>query len=234
MQTFGLWTYSRQLLRGLFTACLAITASAPIGGSSGVALPPIVVLYTREDPIIPELPDNCCEYIPLEGFRPSPQRRAATVIVAGHGKPPYYASHTYAQVAAAVASFQPELVVMNSCYGASTDILGALADHALDAYVVAAPFPIYKPGFIYEPAFFKGSLSEKVMAVRTEPAYPILRWKIAKQDLQAAAAALKQMSPEERRKRLRRVQPALVRMPLPTAFESKSEILVPLPPEQFE
>lgn len=195
--------------------------------------PEIVVLYTREEPIIPHLPAHCCEYLPLEGFQPEAGRTARTVIVAGHGQPPEYAGHTFQQVADAVATFHPRLVVMNSCYGASTDILGALTAHRLDAYVVAAPFPIYKPGFVYDPAFFTGTLQEQLMAVHTDPAYPLLRWKLQAQDLQTVEAAVKQLPKETLLKRLRRVKPALVRMPLATPFEAHSEILVPLPPERF-
>lgn len=194
----------------------------------------IVVLYTTVEPIIPVLPKDCCLYIPLEGFRHDTQARAKTVIVAGHGKPPYFASHTYEFVAQAVASFQPELVVMNSCYGASTDILTALANRNLDAYVVAPPFPIYQPGFIFDPAFFTGTLKEKVRAVRTEPPYPILRWKINQGDLQGVQAQIATMSPAALKKNLRRVQPALVKVKFPTEFEKNSEILVPLPPERFK
>jgi len=194
----------------------------------------IVVLYTTEEPIIPDLPDDCCLYLPLEGFKNTKGKQADTVIVAGHGLPPYFASHDIEYVADAVASFQPELVVMNSCYGASTDILGAFSQRGLESYVVAAPFPIYQPGFIFEPAFFTGSLTEKIQAVRTEPEYPVLRWKINAEELQAVEKQVNALSPAELKQRLRRVLPALVRMEMPTAFGKDTEILVPLPPERFE
>lgn len=207
------------------TACQYFSTSSPAR---------IVVLYTTVEPIIPILPKDCCLYIPLEDFRNDTQARAKTVIVAGHGKPPYFASHTFEFVAQAVASFQPELVVMNSCYGASTDILTAFAQHNMDAYVVAPPFPIYQPGFIFDPAFFSGTLKEKVRAVRTDPPYPILRWKINQRDLQGVQAQIAKMSPAALKKNLRRVQPALVKVKFPTEFEKNSEILVPLPPERFK
>lgn len=222
----------KKLLRMLLISAL-LPACRAASVSQASIRPEIVVLYTKDEPIIPVLPANCCEYVPLEGFANPGKRRASTVIVAGHGKPPYYASHSYQQVAAAVASFKPELVVMNSCYGASEDILGALSQAKLDAYVVAAPFPIYQPGFVYEPAFFKGRLIDKVMAVHTQPEFPILRWKISSSDLQRVEAAIASLPVKELRKRLRRVKPALVRMPMPTTFDKNSEILVPLPAERF-
>jgi len=214
---------------GVLGCLLFVACSQPADPSKE-----IVVLYTREDPIIPDLPADCCRYIDLEDYQQVSPKSAKTVILAGHGQAPEYAGHDYAYVAKAIAAFAPELIVMNSCYGATTDILGALIANKSEAYIVAPPFPIYQPGFTYEPAFFTGTLQQKLQAVQTEPKYPLLRWKLNQTELQAVDQRVNKMSVKELSKRLRRVAPALVRVDFPTAFDAGGEILVPLPPERFK
>lgn len=194
----------------------------------------IVVLYTRKDPIIPILPANCCRYITLEDYQRFTDKPAQTVILGGHGQAPEYAGHNFEYVAKAIAAFSPELIVMNSCYGATNDILGALIANKSKAYIVAPPFPIYQPGFTFEPAFFTGTIQQKMQAVHTEPKYPLLRWKLNLAELQQVDQRVQKMSPKELRKRLRRVAPALVRIDFPTEFDSGGEILVSLPPGRFK
>jgi len=209
-------------------ALFLIPAEAPVRKHE------MVVLYTSRDPILPDLPKSCCLWVPLENFQNS-HDRARIVIVAGHGLPPYYAGFEKKIIAQAVRTYQPELIVMNSCYGASSDIFQAFTDQGLFSRVVAAPFPIYQPGFIFEPAFLaqERSLEEKIMAIRTDPSYPLVRWRLNAERLAELQAQVDQLPSEALKKRLRRVQPALVRMPFPSFQENKSEILVPVPVSRF-
>jgi hypothetical protein len=195
----------------------------------------IVVLYTKSDVVVPDLPDNCCEYIPLEGFH-NTTRKAKTVILAGHGKPPIYASHTIKEVSEAIASFDPELVVMNSCYGSADILLDGLAKTGLKSMVVAPPFPIYLPGFTYDANFLNSELSveERAKSVRTEPYYPILKWNINTKDLIEAKRKVNTMSKTELKKNLRRVFPPLIRVKMPTKLEPNAEVLVMVPPEKLK
>ncbi len=196
---------------------------------------PVVILYTQKDPILPKLPKDCCLWVPLEKL-PDQAFEAQTVIVAGHGQPPYFAEHNVHQVAKAVAFFNPELVVMNSCYGASLDILSALAEQNMDAHVIAPAFRIYYPGFEYGPAFLapEASLMDKIKSVHTEPRYPILRWRLDSAALQKVQQQVDQMSIADIKSQLQRVQPPLLRLKFPSLFEPESEILVPVPVERFK
>ena len=206
-----------------------------LGCSTEPESTPIVILYTERDPILPALPKDCCLWYSLEKLPTNPIK-AQTVIVAGHGLPPYFAEHNVEHVAKSAALFQPELVVMNSCYGASLDILTALAKHTPETYVVAPAFRIYSPGFDYGDAFLnpEAKITEKIKAINTYPSYPILRWKLDLEALNALQSRVDKMSIEALKENLQRVKPPLVRLPFPSLFEPQSEILVPVPVKRFD
>ncbi len=195
----------------------------------------IVILYTKKDVVMPDLPDDCCDYIPLENFK-NKGIKANTVILAGHGKPPLYAEHSIKEVSDAIASFSPQLIVLNSCYGSTDILLDGLAKNNLKSMVVAAPFPIYLPGFTYDANFLKTELSveERAKSVRTEPYYPILKWNINSKELDKTKKKIDFMSKKELKKNLRRVSPPLVRVSMPTKLEPKAELLVMLDPKKLK
>ena len=194
----------------------------------------IVVLYTNKDTIMPKLPKNCCKYYSLEKL-PKIVNKAKIVIVSGHGAPPVYAGHSANEVELAVSKFKPELIVMNSCFGASSPILESLSNKNTGALIVAPPFPIYLPGYKYLDNFFneKLSLNERARNVITVPYYPQLIWKINKTELTKAKSKVLKMSKSELKQNYRRRVPPLIRVKI-NENNNNSEILVLLTKEEVE
>lgn len=196
---------------------------------------PVVVLYSQATPHIkPALPIGSYREFPLESFR-NPGLRADTVIVAGHSIPPDdYASHDPQTVAAATASFQPSLVVLDTCYGASTPILDALAQR-LDAWVVAPPFLIPIQGMRYDDGLFAVTdPARRARMVQTDPPSPILRWRLDREQLAETRQQVERMTAAELRSRLKLAVPALVRVDLPDGPKDNGQVLVPVPAERFK
>lgn len=193
-----------------------------------------MVLYTNKDKVLPNLPKNCCKYYSLEKL-PKKVNKAKIVIVSGHGEPPVYAGHSANEVELAVSKFKPELIVMNSCFGASNPILESLANKNAGALIVAPPYPIYLPGYKYLDNFFndKLTLNERARNVITVPYYPQLIWKINKDELKRAKSKVLKMSKKELKQNYRRRVPPLVRVRI-NENDNNSEILVLLTKEEVE
>jgi hypothetical protein len=193
---------------------------------------PVVELWSTTSPELrAHVPRAFCRSYTIEGFRPS-GRRAETVVVAGHGLPPRYLGRHADDVAAAVASFQPSLVVLDTCYSAATPLLGALAAKGLRSWVVAAPFLLPESGLVYEPGFTgPGTAEQRSRLVRTEPPYPLLRWRLDPDALREVQATVDRLPADQLRQRLKHRHPALVRMPLPGAGDGM--VLVPVPADRF-
>lgn len=175
---------------------------------------PIAVLYASSAPHYrTRCPEGRCSYHALKDLQCG-DTRAETVVVAGHGSPPTYLSHPAEDIAAAVACFQPELVVVDTCYGASAELLGALGK-TVDPIVVAVPRLLPDSGFEYDDAFFGPGVSaeERARAVRTRDAGPVLRSRVDTGALVEAMAAVESLSPEALAERLVRRRPAQVGMP---------------------
>lgn len=210
-------------------------AMAGVAWQSRAQLPAMVVLYSQKTPdLVPKLPSNCCSYVPLEGFR-NASTRVDTVILSGHGLPPEYVGHSAREVAAAIASYKPSLVIVNTCYGASTPLLDALAAAGSRAWVVAGPYQLYISGLVFAPDFMQvKDPAERARRVRTEPPYPLLRWQIDPVQLKALHARVGAMSKLELRHRLKRVMPTLLKIELPSRIEPRGRVLVAIAPERFK
>ncbi|MBC7544643.1 MAG: hypothetical protein H7338_18125 [Candidatus Sericytochromatia bacterium] len=197
--------------------------------------PDVVLLYAeKERDKAPEFARTPVREFALEGFQ-NPGLTAKTVVLGGHSIPPVYVGQPAAVVAKAIASFKPDVVVLETCYGASTPILRALADTGLRAWVVAAPYQLPVRDLHYTPAFFTAAdVRTRVMAVDTVPPYPMLRWRLDPVVLTAIESQVAAMGPDELTQRLKRVMPALVRMPLPTILSPKGLILIPVASERFK
>lgn len=174
------------------------------------ARPQVAVLYSSQAPELRrDCPPGRCRYHALEGFR-CPEVPSKTVILAGHGAPPTYAGHDVTVVADAIACFQPELVVIDSCFGASTSLLGALATRT-DAYAVAAPSFVAERGLHYGPALFSdGTAAERALAVEVVPSAPLFRGRPNAEALAAAEARVASAEADWLRPRVRSWQPTLV------------------------
>lgn len=184
--------------------------------------PEIVVLYSRAAPgFRTRCPEGLCTYLELEDFT-CDQERAATVIVAGHGAPPDYLSHTAEELGEAIRCFAPELVVVDTCFGASSDLLQAIV--GLDAVVVAAPFLLPPAGLNYLPEFFTSDEPQRrARSVVSADGGKLLRWRIHPDELSAAVERVASMDATTLRSHLVRRAPTQVGVDL----GDSGRILVP-------
>jgi hypothetical protein len=151
-----------------------------------------------------------------------------TVVLAGHSLPPDYLGRPAAEVAATIQAYTPELIVLDTCYGASTPLIEALAAAGSRARVVAPPFPIPEEGLFYEPAFItEHNPVAREHLVRTEPPFPLLHWTVDGAQLRALEDRVAHATPSTLRANLSRNRPPLVRMALPNA-EAPILVLVPV------
>ncbi|MBL9106169.1 MAG: hypothetical protein JNL82_34925 [Myxococcales bacterium] len=183
----------------------------------------VVVLYSEEAPHMrARCPAGRCVYRALEGFECAGER-AKAVIVAGHGRPPDYLSRPAAEVAAAVRCHEPELVVVDTCFGAASELLTALGD--LDAVIVAAASLIPSSGLVYGPGFFADAdPMVRAAAVETRPASELLRWRNDPAALAELLARVDAMGSDELAARLARRRPATVKV----ALQGGGPVLVPI------
>jgi hypothetical protein len=198
---------------------LALSEPGKTGVLTAAGLMParvdVAVLIASETPELrAALPEARSRYFTIEGFE-NPGVQADTVVVAGHSLPPLYLGRPAGEVARAIACFAPSLVVLDTCYGASLPVLEALAETGLDAWVVGPPFRIPPAGLRYAPGFLDiASAAARAAAVRTEPPYPLMRWRLDRRTVVALRAEIAQMDAAALRRRLKVVTPPLLRMEL--------------------
>lgn|GEM_PF-2209290 len=201
---------------------------APPPGEAAPPAPDVVVLYAAEAPELRTVcPEGRCRYLPLEGFTcPAAAPPATAVIVAGHGQPPTWLSQGPVEVARAVRCFRPPVVVIDTCYGASSELLEALGD--LDAVFVGASSLIPGGGLRYDPGFFAaGDPEERAAAVHLDHG-ELLRWRISQPELAETLAAVAAMPPDA-------VTPLLVRRAPPyvgVTLGGAGRALIPVPPDR--
>lgn len=160
------------------------------------ATPDVVVLYPRDAPRFrARCPEGRCRYIALEDV--AERRvgiRASTVIVAGHGTHNAWLGLDAEAFAAVVAAFAPDLIVIDTCFGANAELLAALPAGAV---VVAASTLLPPQGLDYRPAFFEpGDAMRRARAVVDPPGAPLLRWTVAPAELDATVARVEAMDAE--------------------------------------
>lgn len=114
------------------------------------------------------------------------------------------------------------MVVIDTCFGASSELLAAL--EGLDTLVVAAPFLIPPAGLNYLPEFFASDDAERrARAVVSSEGGRLLRWRFDKQALSSAIARVAAMDATSLRRQLVRRNPAQVGVALGHA----GRVLVP-------
>jgi len=185
--------------------------------------PDVAVLYSEQAPELrARCPEGRCSYHSIERFT-CQDARAAAVIVSGHGQSPDYLSRPASDVAAAVRCFKPQLVVIDTCFGATSDLLNALGN--LDAEVVAAASLLPPSGFVYGSDFF-AAVDPKVRAaaVNTLPVTELLRWRIDQAALASVLTGVDAMAAEALGAHLARRRPWMVKVEVP----SGGPILVPV------
>ncbi|MBX3206001.1 MAG: hypothetical protein KF764_13095 [Labilithrix sp.] len=134
--------------------------------------PSAVVLFDRALPELrPDCPPGRCRFVPIDEVHGNPGvvRPARTVIVSGHGTGDAVASLSPERVASAVAAFSPDLVVLDTCFGASTTLLAAIARET-PALVVASSSLVNGQGLVYDPSLFGADPPEaRALAANSDP-----------------------------------------------------------------
>ncbi len=175
--------------------------------------PDVAVLWTRQaDDHRTRCPAGRCSWHALEDHRCGDERRKV-VVLAGHGAPPTYLSHDPAALADAVACFDPELIVVDACFGASLPLLQALAARS-GAQVVASPRLVPDDGLWFGATFFDpaATVAARSAAVAAPDGGPLLRGALADlapEALQREAAAL---AGDALAARVRRRNPATIEL----------------------
>lgn len=224
-------TAPHRALRGVM---LGLALGGALACSRAPEQVPAAILYSQATPTMrAALPAEKCSAFPVEGFK-NPGVRAKTVVLAGHSLPPTYVDQPASAIAQAITSFEPELVVLDTCYGASTPILEAFVDAGLKAMVVAPPYRIPQDGFVYAAGFLEEpDAAKRAELVRTEPSYPLLRWTPTRQPLAQIRHELDALDAQALRKRLKRATPPLVKAQVPGLPMPGAQVLVPLPVDRF-
>ena len=191
------------------------------------ATPDVAVLFSMADAryALP-CPDGRCSYHVFEDFTCGSQR-ATSVVIGGHSRPPLFAGQPPEVVAAAVRCFEPDLIVVNSCFGATTPLLSALSD--IGAVVVAAPGALPEPGLRLGADFFGvGPTAVRAAAIVAPWGVELFRGVPSVADLEAARSALLARSPVERRRALAVAEPALL-----AARVTGGPVLIPATPTEL-
>jgi hypothetical protein len=212
-----------------------VSALLLLGACQGPTRPEVVVLYSRQTPqMVSALPADRIALQAIEDVRPT-GKRVATVSLAGHSLPPMYLGLPARQVATAIASYRPELVVLDTCYGASTPLLQALADTGLRCWVVAPPYKLPETGFVFAPGFVdEPDPARRATMVGTAPIHPLLRWRLDAGRLADIRRQVDWMPAHDLQRHIQRVQPTLIRMALPTDLAPDGRVLVPVPVRRFD
>lgn len=201
---------------------LALTALAlPLSYRSRSAR--VLVLFSPAAPsMIPRCASGVCDFLSVERAQCSAPReeRVATVIVSGHSSVPTYLGLSSDEVANRIACRHPELIVLDTCFGASEPLLSALARRLPDAVVVGPTFRVADRGFEYDSAFFlAGSATERAASVRARSGLPLTVLSLRSPAIAAARVAARSLQGAELRRALVRVAPplAVVRGATPNA-----------------
>lgn len=181
----------------------------------------------------PPCPPGRCAWLVLDASLCAPsQPPVPTVVLSGHSGPPQVLGRSPEEVAALLACLEPALLVLDTCYGFSAPLLGALLDAGLAPLVVGTTDKLSVEGWRYRPAFFdEAPQSPQQRARHVRPRYGERRlvWEPDRASLDAGAALLASWGPDELEARLQRVAPNLVRVPV----DRRRSVLVPVAAERF-
>jgi apolipoprotein N-acyltransferase len=221
---------SRPGTSGVLTVTGDAATSVPTGVPSAAPPGGLAVLYARATPAMqPMMPAGIGARHAIEDFG-RPAAPAETVILSGDSLPPHYLGRSAEEVARAIIAFHPTLIVLDTCYGASTPLLDALAATGSTAWVVAPAYRIPVEGLRFQPDFFtEPDAARRALAVRMAPSAPLLRWRLDRAALKRVHASVEAMSPQERRRLTKRTRPRLIQAQLPGRPAPDGRLLVPAP-----
>jgi apolipoprotein N-acyltransferase len=186
--------------------------------------PTAVVLFDRKAPHLrPDCVPGQCRHVAIDEVSER-EVPVSTVIVSGHGTGELVAGLEPGRVAAAVAAFSPELVVLDTCFGSSTTLLAAVAKRT-NALVVAAPSLLDDQGLVYDPSFFEpGPAARRVLGVNTDPPSRLYVGRPDPAELERLEAATREEPADALRPGVKSWSPALVER----TDRSGERVLVPV------
>ncbi len=162
-----------------------------------------------------------------------------TLVFTGHSRPPLFLGHPPEDLAALADCLQPEVVVLDTCYGFAAPLLDALAARGLTPLVVGTTDKLSVEGLRYDPAFFDPApLPAQQRAQHVHPRYGerLLVWAPEPAALAAARDRVAGWGPDMLEANLQRVHPNLVKVPLAEAQPPGAPeliMLVPVAPDRF-
>lgn len=197
----------------------------------------LVFLRSTASPqLVAEAPASAGPVFTLEGGWPE-GTRAGGVVLSGHSAPPWYLDQPAEALARRLVALGPELIVFDTCFGASSPILEALSSAGFRGWVVAGAYPIPERGLAFAPPFFDPRLAwaQRAQAPHTVPPFPMVRWRVQPGALGPAYEQVARWRPAELRRRLRSVVPTLVGLPFPApqGGDPGARLLVPVPPDRL-
>ncbi len=212
---------------------LFLVQDCAFGGEPGV-----VILYTTEDS---EAVQTACPQgtacvrhrVDRPGCRPfGLHARPHTVILAGHSLPPHeYLGQRAEVVAEAVACLDPDNLVLDTCYGASTPLLEALVAQGATPLVIGSTRKLPPDGLRYDERLFSAEAPrDPGSLVQARSGEPLEVFELQAAALRQVSAEVQSWSVERLEARLRRKLPNLVLAELPGG---DATVLVPVPPARF-
>jgi hypothetical protein len=207
-------------VRASLVAGLALLTAAPVGAASHE--PRVVVLESSaDDPAVrtTPCPAGACVRVDIGAHACPPQPiDAHTVIVTGHSLPPSVLGQPPDVIAEAIQCFSPELIVLDTCYGFSLELLESLAATGRTSLVVGPTRQLPPQGLRYDPRLFATEgleATERARLVEAPFGERLERWRLDAVSLERARRTLDAWDPPALEARLQRVFPHLVRVPLP-------------------
>ncbi len=203
-----------------WTRCGLVLALSAIDADVPQELPIVALYAAGQSSYVTACPAGRCQALRLAPGRCA-GTHARTLILAGHSGPPSYLGLSAQQLAQVVRCYTPELVVLDTCYGATSELLSELASQTPNPpMVVAAPFRVQRGGLRYGPAFFHAvEASQRAAAISTFGGLPLLRWQPERQEIERLAAGIAALSAEERAQRSRVRFTQLIPVPAPGGGE---------------
>jgi hypothetical protein len=213
----------RTILFKLAASGLGLLAAVLIDPNAALGLRPrshehVVVLRSRSDGDVFGLPcgEDRCRVLDVEDGVCG-RGTARVVVVTGHSVPPHhYLNRSAADLARALACLQPEVIVLDTCYGFSAPLLRLLAALGSTAEVVGPMTKLPPTGLRYDAAFFapEAPLADRIAAVSTRSGAPLQRWRIDAAALATAFAEMQRWTPEQIAGHVARRHPDLLWVPL--------------------
>ena len=195
--------------------------------------PSTVWLYSGTQPqVVRGACEHSCIDIDIDTFRCPPGAPIIpNLVVSGHSLPPEYLGGDATRIASVARCFQPDLLVLDTCYGLSDELLGAVADVDPGVQVVGVTYKLPPEGLLYGDSFFEAGLTPEMRAanVRTRSGRPVGIVHVTSERLREAVGNTVALPIPLLMERMVRLHPNLAKATLP----SGETILVRVEPEHF-